>query len=521
MAGDRSVNGEPRNPVAPPEAPAGPPKGRTRQLLEGTSWQLASQVIPLIANLALTPYIIMGLGQERWGVLIGVNVLTTVLSQLDGGIGQVAMRYFTIYVGQGDKSSATRLLLNLLGMISIFAVLVFAFVYVFSDQVFYFDASAELVPEGIFLLRTLTLIVAVAMVRQLFVSLLFAHHIFWLNTIAFVMGHAIYLTGVILSIHNGWGLYGVAWTFVAQQVFSTVVIVPQALRRMSFGELSLLTRGELREFWSYAWKIQVAGLMNFMMMSKDTLAVGKLEPATVVGHYGQGSQFAQNLRMIPMQALSPIQGILGRAVGAKGAENSIEDFETIQRYWIIGATGWCAVGIPAAFFGVEAWLPAGFEVAASVAAILTLGTFFFLVPMVLKMWCLLLGKPEVDLRYGLIAFSVNMVFTVLFVVVFGTIGVVYGTLVAYFVGMLWALRDAFRVLPFPVRNPVAEIPVFSALMAAGITFAIEYSIRHVIPDGAIALVICGLAAVPGVLVFALISLGPRRVVGMVRSRLRR
>jgi O-antigen/teichoic acid export membrane protein len=470
-------------------------------------------LIPLIANLALTPYIIRGLGTTRWGLLLSITVLTTMMGQLDGGIGQAALRNFTLHVGAGDKRAATRLLMNLLALISFFGVALTAVVFSSSGAIVGLvkEVPPDLVSEAVFLLRVLTGVIAFAMMRQLFASLLFAHNVFFRNAIAFVFGHVIYLTGVVASIHNGWGLYGVGVTFILQQVFSTLVIIPPALRMMDFGQLSRLSRSELKDFFSYAWRVQVSGICTFMTLGKDTLLASTLLSADHGAYYGQGASFAQQLRMLPSQAMAPMQGILGRAVGGKGVQDSVEDFVAIQRYWVLGVSGWCAVGIPATYFGVQAWLPEDFTISGQVSAVLLVAHLFTLLPIPLKLWALTLGHAELEVRYGVALLLASFGLTFPFISLFGVIGTVYATAVGSLIATVFIEWNSRRVMPVQVPSFWREIPVPAALAAGALTLGMELLVAPSIPGGPIGLVLCGGAALPGVLLYGLVTIGPARI----------
>ena len=47
--------------------------GMLKTLLKGTTWQALGQFLPLIINLALTPYIIEGLGAKIYGIFLLIN----------------------------------------------------------------------------------------------------------------------------------------------------------------------------------------------------------------------------------------------------------------------------------------------------------------------------------------------------------------------------------------------------------------------------------------------------------------
>src|SRR4051812_569503 len=84
-----------------------------RRVFRGGLWNIFGQFAPLVSNLILTPFIIHGLGVERYGLYMHISAVATFLGSFDGGISTSAQRYFAIYAGTDDRLSSTRLLSTL------------------------------------------------------------------------------------------------------------------------------------------------------------------------------------------------------------------------------------------------------------------------------------------------------------------------------------------------------------------------------------------------------------------------
>ncbi len=83
-----------------------------RGVARGFSWGTAGQLIGVAGNLVLTPFIIHGLGVERYGIFVLVVTITGMLTTFDGGVMAAASRYFSIYAGTDDRRSTTQLLVT-------------------------------------------------------------------------------------------------------------------------------------------------------------------------------------------------------------------------------------------------------------------------------------------------------------------------------------------------------------------------------------------------------------------------
>ncbi|MCH8612363.1 lipopolysaccharide biosynthesis protein [Arsenicicoccus dermatophilus] len=500
-----------------------PPSSAAKTLLRGASWQTVAQVAPLALNLLLTPVVLGYFGLEAYGKFLLVNSLVGAMATFDGGIGASAQRYFTLYAGKDERDRITSLLVSLLGIITVVSVVVFAGLWNAAHPILaFFKTSDRLMPETAYLFRTMVVVVGVALVRQLFACVLFAMQKFSVPSITGLVGHAIYATGLLLTIHLDLGLYGVAYTFMVQQVMSTLLIVPSAMRFLTFRRFRFLTGAETREFFGYAWKAQIASVLEMAGLQGDMLIVQRFaSPYAAI--FGTGSQFAMQLRMLPTNAGTPIQATLGRWVGENGAEDTLPKFEKIQRLWVTVVSGWVAVGVPACLFGVVEWLRMPSPLPGQVAALALAGHFFPLLALPTILWVLTLGHPEIDMRYGFVNVTLNLALTAAVIVPFGVLGSVAATVTAQFVSLLYLLHQVRRHLPLPPRPPLIHVPVLEMIFAASISYLGVYGVSRIIemgylPKGGLGLVVCGLGAVPAVLAYVWATVGFRSAITMVKQR---
>lgn len=479
-----------------------------RRLVFGTSWQAIAQLAPLAINLTLTPYIIVGLGADRYSVFLLVSSLAAMLSQFDGGIGQAALRFFTINVGRGDAVASTRLVCTVSGILTAFGIVLTLTAFAMTEQVLaFFRLDPALAPEAGLLLRVSCALVGVMLLRNVFNSLLMAADRFRLTAAAILLGYAVYAVGLVLTVKNGWGLYGIAATMALQQLLGTVVTVPPALRVLDRAGRGWLSREESRAFFGYAWKVQVTGLLVMAQSQKDQLVAGRVLSAQLSGPYGQGASFAGQLRQLPLNVMAPLQAALGSAVGSGGAVQAVPTAERIQRIWVRLITGWCVLGVPSAYVGVRAWLPDSYHLAASVAAILIAGSFLPLAVVVTKVWALSLGHPEIDMRATILGLAVNIGASVLLYPVAGMLGVVVGTAVGQGAAALFYSWSAARILPATPGWFLRQVPWWQTLVVAVGVSAAQLLVAEALPRGVLGLLGAGAAALPAAVLYGALVFG--------------
>lgn len=509
------------------QADAGPSRSVGRVLAGGTAWQTLAQLVPLVINLVFTPYFIVGLGAERYSIFLLVSTFTMLLAQFDGGLGQASLRFFTLYAGAGDRGSATRLLMTVSAIFAAGALVVFGALFAAAPAILrFFGVAPAFFEETTVLLRVLVIVIAVILTRNLYNSLLLAHGRFRVMATAIISGHVVYVAGLLATIQHGWGLRGVAATFVAQQVVGGTISVPAAIRHVDRHGLRWMSRPVAREFFGYAWRVQITGLIGMLTGQKDQLVAGRMLGAQLSGPYGQGANFAANLRMLPQNAFGPLQASIGQRVGACGAEAARGTVERIQRVWVRGLVGYAAVGLPATYFGVATWLRDSFgPTSAPVATVFFAGAMTSMLASVLTMWCLTLGQPGLSLRSSLINLSVNLALSTVGWFAWGMMGVVSATAIAQIVAVLWLSWAAPRRLPVVIQWFGRSIPWGWGVLAALITLALELAVHTHLPRGAVGLLGCGLLALPGFLTYVVAVFGwtrvwaaTRRIVGARRIR---
>ncbi len=500
------------DPVGTGPTPPGRPNGPLRTIVNGGAWNTFGQIVPILINIALTPYVIHGFGTARFGVYLVVVSITTFLSSFDGGIGASAGRYFAVYAGTGDRLAATRLLTTLSGIVAVLGGLLVAVLVAGSHLVLsVFDVTGPLAEEATFLFRVLGAIVGFSLLRNLFVAQLRAHHRYALPNLTNLLAYVVYALGLYLSVRLELGLRGMALTFAAQSLLSAVVLVPASFRYLDRRGIGLLGWAETTSFLRFSLRVQSVGLSNLVSSQIDTYVVGAFLGVRQVTYYSAGSNFAFQLRSVPINAIAPIATIISRAYGAGGDEQALREFIPLQRLWVRAVAGWSAAGLGAAYFGVTAWLGPDFSTSGTVAVILVLSNAVNLWTANLTVLLQSTYRAGLELRYSLAETIGNIALTIPLVALFGLYGTVAASGIAQVAGSLYLLRLVRRRWTREIPSFVREVPVLATLLTVGVTVALELLARPVVPSGALGLLVCGALAVPGIGLYAVLVFGAREV----------
>lgn len=473
-----------------------------KKILEGSLFLIFAQVLPLFINLALTPFVIAGMGERKYGCMLIAGSLSAIMNVVDGGVGKTTLRFFARYSATGDVPSATRLVVTTMAALSVISAVLLTGYLLLADSILqWFKVPPEMFGGALALLTAFAIIAAVCLVRQPLQTVMMAHGRYREITAVFLLANLLYAGGLWFSVHNGYDLRGIAATYLVQQGIVTVLFIVLAKKHFSVKHIRFMTTSEFKDFGQYVWRIQLTSLFEVLVIQKDQLVVGKLVGAGNFAGFGQGMQFAAQFGKMPLQAQDPVQSYLGNIRASHSRAESVAKFNSLQREWVRVITVWFAVGIPAAYFGVAAWLPT-LQEAPAVAAVALLANYFFLLPVVLRMWLLSDGVPAADFELNVAIFVVNIGLTVGLVFVLGPYGPLVATAASGAIGLLFMSRLLRRHHQTNVLEPWKSIPVVPAVVAAAVTCGLEFLVRDWLPSGGLGLLCAAAVGGPGVVLYA-------------------
>ncbi len=507
----------------------GPPAGTTepdqklpglRGIARGFSLGTAGQLIGVGGNLVLTPFIIHGLGVQRYGIFVLVVTISGMLTSFDGGVLGAAQRYFAIYAGTDDRMSTTALLTTFCVLLTVLGIVISTIAWFLSPVIVGFlNMSAIWRPQAIFLFRTLGILVTTLFVHTLFQYVLNARQRYAWSSISGLLTYALYVVGFVIVIETGRGLRGVAFIFIGQQVLASVLIIPVAVRYLDRRGISFVPWSKLRSILSFSGKLQIGAITGLVITEVDSLVIGGGLSVHALGIYSPGANFANQLSSVAFNGLGPSSVHLGNVYGREGEEGTFREFVRLQRMWVVAVTGWTLVAMASAYFGILAWLGPRFSLAGWVCIILIAGAAVPLVTGLISIYAQALGKAGALARYGIVSMVVNVALTVPMVLL-GTLGVVAATAVGQLVAGVYMLHDVRRTVRSDLPNPLRYVPLLRGVVAAALTFGLEVVIRPYLPRGAVGLLGAGVPAVVGLGLFALLALGAHsalRIIAKPRS----
>jgi len=482
---------------------------------KGFGWGTLVQLVNVAGNLALTPFIIHGLGVERYGLYMLALTFVGLFNNAGGGLLGAVGRYFSIYAATDDRRATTRLLVTSCLLVCALGAGISVLTWYLSPVVVgVLSMSRELRAQAVFLLRTFGILALTGFVHTIFQHVITARQRYAWSSQSSIVVYGLYIGGFVVVVHTGAGLRGVALVFIGQQLLASVMIVPVAFRYLDANGFGLLSWRELRPLLSFSGKVQVSSVASMVNNQVDPLVIGAGLSVQAMGIYSPGANFAYQLFTVAQNALGPARIYLGNIFGRDGEEGAFREFVRLQKIWVTAVTGWSAVAMGSAYFGISVWLGARFDLAGWICITLTAGNGVLLVTGLIIAYATVVAKAGVVARYGVVSMVVNLVLTVP-LVLFGSLGVVAATSLGNVAAAGYLMRTARRTVRADLPSPLRDVPVVRGALACAATATLSFALRPHVPAGPVGLVAMAVPALVGLAVFAGLTAGPRRVLRQI------
>jgi O-antigen/teichoic acid export membrane protein len=308
-------------------------------LVRRIGWNGLAQILPLLIQLALTPYFIQILGLDGFGVWSLVLVFVATLTALDGGIGASLARFFAVHAARQDPEQAGRLLLGAVVIFLLLGVLVGGLAAGVAPLVAgWLDLAPALRSQAADALQWLGLLVVLALLNGAVVALLQANHRFGRLTASTAAGQCAYAIAAFVLLRPGDAMVVLVCVLAIRYVVGLVVGFIVASRLVRFRRPLLPTRTERSAFLAYAGRMQVSSVTSFLNGEFDALVVAALLPVRYVGLFAAAHQVATAARTLPLFGFPPLLTTLANAFAQGGEPGARAEFDRTQSRWL--PLGW-------------------------------------------------------------------------------------------------------------------------------------------------------------------------------------
>ena len=290
-------------------------------LARNTLLNFIGQAMPLLVGVITIPFIVHGLGKERFGLLSLAWVILGYFAIFDLGLGRATTKFVAEALGKGEEDQIPRIVWTavtvqaILGIIGALALA--AITPLLVERVL--NISPNLMVEAKAMFRLLALAIPVVLVSGSFRGVLEAAQRFDLvnavkipsSTVTFLLP----LVGLLLGFH----LPGIVMLIMLARFGTLAAFVVLAFRTLTQLQRLSLSSILLSRLFAYGGWIMVTNAVNPILIYLDRFLIGSLLSMVALAYYSAPYEMVTRLQIIPASltmtlfpAFSVLEGIEDR-----------------------------------------------------------------------------------------------------------------------------------------------------------------------------------------------------------------
>lgn len=399
---------------------------RERLLARNVVLNLLGQGLPLVVALATMPFVIRGLGTERFGILGLAWVVLSYFTIFDLGLGRATTKFVAEALGVGEGQRVPAIVWNAVavqaGLGAVGAFLLAGIAPVLVHRIL--TIPEGLVDEAESSFYVLAVAVPIVLVSSSFRGVLEAAHRFDLvNAVKAPLSAMVFfvpLVGVLLQ----WDLPGIIALLVLFQ--GAGLVAYYYLARWIIPSLKTLPhfrRGMLRTLVSYGGWVAVSNIVGPILVYLDRFMIGTVVTIAAVGYYTAPYEMVTRLWIVPASVVSALFPAFS-TMSVSGGREALQALVTRSMKFLLFIVGPVIVFV--VVFGrfiLDIWLGPDFaEQSALALRILGIGILVNSLAQVLYSSIQAVGRPDLTAKFHLAELPVHVVVAWVLVTTWGITG---------------------------------------------------------------------------------------------------
>lgn len=461
-----------------------------RTIARNTAFNAAGRAWEAIVGLVLVAYIVWRIGLDGYGLWAVVAAFTGYAALFDLGVGSAYTKYIAEHAARNERDEISRVVSTGFFFYLMFTALFIAVTWPAVDALIALIAKlnperagdlgrAEVLDDLRFLIRWGLVLFAASNCIAPFTAIQTGLQRMGItNLIGFGVSF-VKIACTVYFLEAGHGVRGLLYT-------NAIVLGVFALASLAAGfyllpslriSITRINRPTFSKLYQFGWRSQVSRLSNLIMFNTDVLVIAiVLRDFQLAGLYTIGVELANKVRQVPTILLTAL-------VPAASELDALDEQEKLRRLYLRSSKYVAAVTIPLLAFAagaaallIKGWQGTAQDLAVSVVVlrIMAAGYLANIVPGAGVTVALGKGRPDIQMKAGLISMTSNIVLTVALVYWIGFWGIPIATAVSMILSWAWFARamgtlvDAGprRLFDVALRWPLLAVAPGLALCAA-------------------------------------------------------
>jgi O-antigen/teichoic acid export membrane protein len=381
-----------------------------RLLTKNALWNLLGQGLPLVVGVIAIPFLISGMGIQRFGVLTLVWMVIGYFSVFDLGLGRALTKLLADKLGEGREEEIPAITWTALAMMGVMGI-AGALVAALSSPWLVHSAlkvPTELQDETRRGFYVLALSIPIVISTAGFRGILEAHQRFGLiNSVRIPMGLFNFL-GPLLALTFSKSMALVVSVLVAGRVVTWGVHVWLCLRTVPSLKRFSIDRSSVRSLLSFGGWMTVSNIISPIMVFMDRFVIGATISMAAVAYYATPYEVITKLWIVPMALV----GVLFPAVAtgmASDREHTVSLFGRAIEYMIVLLFPITLIVVTLARDGLGIWLGEEFaKNSTSILQWLAVGVLINSVSAVPFAMLQGMGRPDLTAKLHIVEFPLYL-----------------------------------------------------------------------------------------------------------------
>lgn len=406
-------------------------------ILKNTFFNLVGRFATLIVGLVLTPYLVFKLGPTQFGLWSITLAITGIVGIVDLGISPAIIKFVAEYWSRQSPQQAVDSLMSGLLIALIMALVFIGFVWTFAlSLVKGLRVPPNLESISLDLFRGASIILGIAYLSNCLQSALAGLQrmgfVNVINIASSVLGATASFTLLIL----GWGLRGL--------ILSHALAAISALILGTFGVIRLMSPRRvgrprprlplMRAMFGYGWKIQISNTCGLVIPLMNKFLTSSFAGLRQVSAFEIGNRITNYSNSLPIAFFTALVPAWAESSVKLDRDELNKRYHRYFNYFLSLSIPFIILSICCAKPIVIAWVGKGFDSSVWVVQILLIGYGVNLQTGIATSLLRGIGKPKLEMLYGLITLLVNIFLAIYLAHKYGFIGLIIGVSIAQIIG---------------------------------------------------------------------------------------
>jgi len=387
-----------------------------KRVLANVSWLFVDRILRMVIGLLVSVLLARHLGPDKFGLFSYAMALVAIGSAIAGlGLDGVVVKELLLYPDERDQLLGTSAILQFIGGMLIFFILV--------SLMHYFHADHPELVSITCILGPLNFLKASEVVKYWFESQL-------LSKVTVRLENGVYIIFACIKailLYYGFGLTSIVVVVLVESVVVAIILI--VIYQLKGGVLSvgMFSKSQAVDLLRKSWPFVISSIAVMVYLRIDVIMLERYLGNTVVGNYGIATRLAEVWYFIPGVIVA---SVFPSIVDAKTKDEKLYSTRFIK---LLSFLFWISFGIALTTSLASKWLISicfgpQYSIASSILSIITWSSVFVFVGVASGRWYLIENLQKLLLYRTVIGAFINVSLNLVLIPRYGAIGAAWATL---------------------------------------------------------------------------------------------